>query len=184
MPLTNTNGRRIPRVSFGGAAEISIPASSTYILGSATNLSRLGCFVKTAAPSCVTGCKVNLKITYDEREFSVSGEVAYELSGQGLGIVFGPILPKDQIVLEHWISEAERRNLQTMSTEIGMRMAFLNDFPVELSCPQCQYKVLAKISALKAEKAYTFPCGHTYETETVLLKVLPVKGHDWRRPPS
>jgi hypothetical protein len=151
---------------------------SKYVVAAVTGLSRSGCFVKTTA-NFLTGCKVNVRITYNKTEFAASGKVVYTLPEMGIGIVLGPTSPKDQTILEHWLSEPER-DFKGVSAQVAVRirMAFLGDFPVELTCPVCQKKVVATISVLKEEKAYTFPCGHTAGTER-LVRILPLRSESW-----
>jgi hypothetical protein len=157
--------RRVPRVAFGGVAEVSAVDLSKYVIAAVTVLSRFGCSVKTTA-NFSAGSKVNARITYNETEFAAPGVVAYALPEMGIGIVFGAVSSKDQAVLEHWLSEPETDFEGISAREaVRIRMAFLDDFPVELTCPECHKKVLATISLLKEEKAYTFPCGHTAGTE-------------------
>ena len=68
-------------------------------------ISRLGCFVKTATPF-PSGESVSLRITHDGVAFAVTGIVVYSVSSKGMGIVFGAISIDDQRVLEDWVAEA------------------------------------------------------------------------------
>ena len=68
-------------------------------------ISRLGCFVKTATPF-PSGESVSLRITHDGIAFAVTGMVVYAASGKGMGIVFGAIPIDDQRVLENWLAES------------------------------------------------------------------------------
>jgi len=158
--------RRSARLAFAGVAELSVAEPSRHIIAAATTLSRFGCFIKTAV-SFVSGREVNVRITSEEDQFNASGEVAYELPGIGIGVAFGALSPKDRTVLEHWLCEPSQAYVMSISDQLSvrMRMAFLNDFPVELTCPECQHKSLARISVLKGERSHTFPCGHTWERE-------------------
>jgi hypothetical protein len=102
---STTNRRRVPRYAFGGVAEISPLHSREYIIASTTELSRLGCFLRTSA-SVPAGTQVTLKITHDEREFAARGKVAYVLAKRGMGITFELIEPKDEALLEAWLKQA------------------------------------------------------------------------------
>jgi hypothetical protein len=115
--------------------------------------------------------KLTLKITYDRKEFAAPGEGLYAEPGTGMGVGFDAISPKDQMVLDDWLAQA-------MLEPARIRTALLDDFPVELMCPTCKEKSWTKISALKQEKAYTFPCGHSTETE-FLLRTLPPPNVGW-----
>ena len=97
--------RRVPRRAFGGVAEITTAANpSAYIVASTTELSRYGCFVTTDV-SLPIGTKVSLKITYEDKVFNASGEVAYVLPERGMGIRFTTTAPEDVAVLESWLNQ-------------------------------------------------------------------------------
>jgi hypothetical protein len=98
------NRRRVPRRAFGGVAEITTAESSAYIVASTAELSRYGCFVNTQL-SLPVGTKVSLKITYEDKVFNASGEVAYVLSENGLGIRFTTTAPEDVALLEEWLRQ-------------------------------------------------------------------------------
>ena len=91
--------RRVPRCAFGGVAEITTVHPNTYIVVSTANLSRHGCFVTTLAFMPI-GTKVGVRITYDGSIFNASGEVAYVLSENGIGIKFTTTAPNDVALLE------------------------------------------------------------------------------------
>jgi hypothetical protein len=96
--------RRVPRFAFGGVAEITAVHPHTYILVSTADLSRLGCSVTTRATMPI-GTKVSLRITYDGRAFNASGEVAYVLSENRMGIKFTTTAPNDVALLEAWLRQ-------------------------------------------------------------------------------
>ena len=158
--------RRVPRIAFAGVAELAAAGPSKHIIAAATNLSRFGCFIKTTA-GFPMGCQVSLRVTSEGEEFSSAGEVLYVLPGKGMGIKFGAFSPKDRRVLEGCLSESEPRDFKSISTPeaVRIRMTFLNDFPVQLVCPECRHISWAKISVLKEEKAHMLSCGHTWGTE-------------------
>jgi hypothetical protein len=96
--------RRAPRYAFGGVAEVTALRSGQHLVAVTGELARLGCFVKTTTPFPV-GEAVNVRITYDDREFMVSGAVVYVLSSEGMGIAFGAITDSDAAVLEDWLAQ-------------------------------------------------------------------------------
>jgi hypothetical protein len=100
----STNRRRVPRYVFGGVAEICPLHSHEYIIAPTTELSSLGCFIRTSA-SLPPGTQVTLKITHDESEFTAHGKVAYTLPEIGVGIEFEAIEPKDEALLETWLKQ-------------------------------------------------------------------------------
>lgn len=97
--------RRTPRYPFGGVAEVILLRSGKYLVALTRELSRFGCFVSTRDPF-LAGEDVVLTITHHNREFAVSGEVAYARPAEGMGIAFGAIQAKDQAVLEYWLAES------------------------------------------------------------------------------
>jgi PilZ domain len=97
--------RRTPRHAFGGVAEVTAAKSGKYLIAVTGEISRLGCFVKTATPLPFDE-SVSLRITYDGRAIAVPGTVVYALPGKGMGIAFGAIPINDQRVLEDWLAES------------------------------------------------------------------------------
>jgi PilZ domain len=96
--------RRTARHTFGGVAEVTATQSGKYLVAIASEISRLGCFVKTMTPF-TSGEPVDVKITYSSRAFSATGRVIYALPAKGMGITFGAISADDQLVLEDWLAE-------------------------------------------------------------------------------
>ena len=79
--------------------------SGKHLIAVTGEISRLGCFVKTATPF-PSGESVSLRITHDGMAFAVTGMVVHSVSGKGMGIVFGAISIDDQRVLEDWLAQA------------------------------------------------------------------------------
>ena len=96
--------RRVPRRAFGGVAEITTAEPGAYIVASTAELSRYGCFVKTQQ-SLAIGTKVSLKITYEDKVFNRSGEVAYILPENSMGFRFTTTTPEDVALLEEWLRQ-------------------------------------------------------------------------------
>lgn len=109
MP-TQAERRRTHRYPFGGVAEVTAPRTGESLTAPTREISRFGCFVKTTTPF-PSGETVNLRITESGREFAVSGEVAYVLPTQGMGIAFGAIPVGDQAVLKDWLAEEHQRQM-------------------------------------------------------------------------
>jgi len=68
------------------------------------DLSIYGCGVSTARPF-PAGTKVMLKMVYARREIVAFGKVMYGRPDIGMGIAFTAITPRDQKVLEDWLSD-------------------------------------------------------------------------------
>ena len=95
--------RRAPRRPFGGVAEISSALPDAHIVGLATELGRFGCFVRTqkVVPA---GTKVSVKISHRGDECVTPGEVVHVSAQKGMGIKFEPATPRDEALLEDWLS--------------------------------------------------------------------------------
>jgi hypothetical protein len=96
--------RRTPRYPFiGGVAELT-NTSGQYLVAGTTQISRFGCFVRTKTPF-PAGVPINLRITYERREFSADSEVIYVLAAKGMGIAFRTIPSGTEEVLEDWLAQ-------------------------------------------------------------------------------
>jgi PilZ domain len=82
---------------------VTSPKSGKYVVAVTSEISLLGCFIKTATPF-PPGETVNLRITYDGKVFSVQGAVVYVLPTNGMGINFSAVPPSDQAILERWLT--------------------------------------------------------------------------------
>jgi hypothetical protein len=85
-------------------AEISAADPKLYVIGSASELSRFGCFVRSKA-SIPAGTKVSLKITYDGSAFNGAGEVSHVLAETGMGFHFAPDTAEDEALLQAWLRQ-------------------------------------------------------------------------------
>jgi len=68
------------------------------------DLNLYGCGVSTATPF-PAGTKVMLKMAYGREKITVFGKVVYGRQDIGLEIIFTPVEPEDQKLLEHMIAE-------------------------------------------------------------------------------
>src|SRR5579864_4600193 len=68
------------------------------------DLNLYGCGVSTATPF-PAGTKVMLKVVYGREKMTAFGKVIYGRPDIGMGIVFTTVEPKDQKLLEDWITE-------------------------------------------------------------------------------
>ena len=100
--------RRAARYYFGGAAEVTNVESGKYTVCKVTNLSRTGCFVKTAHPFAA-GTDVQLKITHNRRRLELPGKVATAQANEGMAIAFGTLSHDGELVLETWLAEVAVR---------------------------------------------------------------------------
>jgi hypothetical protein len=78
-----------------------------------TNLSVFGCEVSMRKP-LAKGTKIRLRILHRGAIFAALGHVA-NVRTNSIGVVFGRIEQKDQVVLEKWLAEA-RENHERIPT--------------------------------------------------------------------
>jgi hypothetical protein len=104
MGDTGTDRRRAIRYFFGGVAEVTDLGSGKRLVSETSELSRLGCFVKTTDPF-PPGAAVDFKITHEESSVAARGTVVYALD-KGMGIAFGVVSSTDQT--NGWLPNEER----------------------------------------------------------------------------
>jgi PilZ domain-containing protein len=100
--------RRATRHHFVRAAEVIHVESQKQLISLTRDLSLCGCFVTAKAPF-PKGTRVSLKIANSKANFSAVGNVAHNLSDEGMGIGFVQVEPKDQAVLEEWLAPASAK---------------------------------------------------------------------------
>jgi hypothetical protein len=105
ITTTTIERRRVISYFFGGAAEVISQQSGKYLLSETSEISLLGCFVKAKTPFA-PGTAVRLTITHQEKSFAASATVVYILAGNGMGLAFETVSPKDRAVLNAWLGEA------------------------------------------------------------------------------
>ena len=101
---TQVERRRATRQHFVSAVEVINVESRTQLISLTRNLSLCGCFVTVKTPS-PKGTRVSLKISNSKANFSAVGDVAHNLSDEGMGIEFVQVEAKDQAVLKEWLAE-------------------------------------------------------------------------------
>jgi hypothetical protein len=119
-----TGRRRAIWYFFGGIAEVTDVGSGNRLVSETSELSRLGCFVKTTDPF-LPGTVLDIKITHEKRSFVARGAVVHLLD-QGMGIAFGVVSPSDQTVLNGWLPNgrtnfvvAIRHRLEVIAANLG-----------------------------------------------------------------
>jgi hypothetical protein len=85
-------------------AEIAVPRSGEYFVGITSEIGRYGCFIRTKAVLS-PATKIDLRITYDDREFCTLATVVYRIPDQGIGIAFNSMMPQAQSVLADWLKQ-------------------------------------------------------------------------------
>jgi hypothetical protein len=98
--------RRYPFVAHVELTDMQSASQSTELT---SDLSVFGCQVDSQKPLPV-GTKVRIRITHGSANFVALGKVAYVIPNAGMGIVFSTIEPKDQLILEEWVSELRDRS--------------------------------------------------------------------------
>jgi len=98
--------RRVPRISFGAPADLTVEHSGATTPVRIKELSLYGCFVET--PILLnTQTRVHLKIYGPHDYFEASAMVIYTQSNSGLGLVFWDVRPGFQPILKKWLLQAE-----------------------------------------------------------------------------
>jgi len=101
---TQVERRRATRHHFVSAVEVINVESRKQLISLTRDLSLCGCFVTVKTPS-PKGTRVSLKISNSQANFSAVGNVAHNLSDEGMGIEFVQVEAKDQAVLKEWLAE-------------------------------------------------------------------------------
>jgi PilZ domain-containing protein len=97
--------RQMTRYDFGAIAEVVDLNSREDVVVVTRDLSFAGCFVKTRYPF-PAGTEVRVRITYAGCDFAALGNVTGNVTPEGMGIEFLAIEPKDQAIIEEWLSGA------------------------------------------------------------------------------
>jgi hypothetical protein len=93
------------RYDFGAIAQVVDLNSREDVVVVTRDLSLAGCFVKTRYPF-PAGTEVRVRITYSGSDFAAIGNVTGNVTPEGMGIEFLAIEPKDQAIIEEWLSGA------------------------------------------------------------------------------
>jgi PilZ domain len=94
---------RARRYPVAASIELIDIESEAAMKARTLDLSLFGCFVKAANPWSI-GTRVRMKISYKGAAFTAFGHVT-NLRGNGMGIAFSQIAPKDETVLEICMAE-------------------------------------------------------------------------------
>src|SRR5579863_8926077 len=97
--------RQMTRYDFGAIAEVVDLNSREDVVVVTRDLSLAGCFVKTRYPF-PAGTEVRVRITYSGSDFAAVGNVTGNITPEGMGIEFLAIEPRDQAIIEEWLSGA------------------------------------------------------------------------------
>ena len=103
-PAIVVERRRGPRYQFTATVELVDLKSRMRVQARTSDLSRGGCYVDTTSPLPVDTA-VKMRLTKDNRSFSVEAKVVYSLSGMGMGLAFTSADPEQVAVLKRWIGE-------------------------------------------------------------------------------
>jgi PilZ domain len=101
MPLEK---RRTPRYMFFASAELIEEKSEVRVASRVSELSLYGCYLDMMNPF-PTDTPIRLKIWTEENiVFQSKGKVIYSQPNMGAGVAFVDVQPKDQTVLEGWLT--------------------------------------------------------------------------------
>jgi hypothetical protein len=99
---------RATRHPFAAAIEVTDIRSEKQVTTRTRDLSVFGCFAETTKPF-PRGTLVRLRIHHGTAKISVRGRIVYVRAGEGMGIVFSGIEPRDQAILDRWLAEMRDR---------------------------------------------------------------------------
>ena len=94
--------RKSNRIPFIASAEVLSESAGTRLSARVSDLSADGCYVDTINP-LVDGTPVRVKILTDAQIFEASATVVYSHTHLGMGLMFGEVLPKSQVILKNWL---------------------------------------------------------------------------------
>jgi len=100
--------RRVPRVPFKATSVVAETVSTRVVVARTTELSRFGCFVRTIN-LLPQGSRIQIELVEGRDTFTASGKVAH-VRGDGMGIVFGTVEPKNYEILSKWLSRTPRQS--------------------------------------------------------------------------
>jgi hypothetical protein len=100
--------RGVPRIPFKATSVVAEIGSARLVVAQTTELSRFGCFVRTAT-LLPQGSRIQVELVEGGEIFTASGKVAY-VTGDGMGIVFSTVEPEKYEILSRWLSRAPRQS--------------------------------------------------------------------------
>src|ERR1700730_4315893 len=92
-----------PRYSFAATAEVLEPQTNSRMPGRASDLDRGGCFIDTLNPF-PAGTTLALRLSNENQSFRAKAEVAYVLTGMGMGLSFTTADAGQLRILDEWIA--------------------------------------------------------------------------------
>ena len=92
-----------PRYSFAASAEVVEPQTNSRMPGRASDIDRGGCFIDTLNPF-PAGTALMLRLSNENQSFRAQAEVAYVLTGMGMGLSFTIAEAEQLRTLEGWIA--------------------------------------------------------------------------------
>ena len=96
--------RTEPRYPVAAMAEAIDIKSHTRIAGRISDIGPGGCYFEVMSPFGV-GAELQLRITRNEQNLTVSARVLYSTGGMGMGLLFTKVDPEQQHLLLRWVSE-------------------------------------------------------------------------------
>ena len=96
--------RQSDRYGFKSTAEVRDLGSRTEQILFTRDLSKGGCFIKTADPP-PKGTRIRVRIEHAGAEFTAIGRVTDNVSAEGMGVEFVEMEPKNRAILEKWLTD-------------------------------------------------------------------------------
>jgi hypothetical protein len=104
---------RARRYEFTARIEVTDLQTEQQISERTINVSLYGCRVRTSK-AFPLGTKISLRITHEGESFAALGKIAYCGRNAEAGIEFTRVEPKDQLILEKWITELREERHHSM----------------------------------------------------------------------
>jgi hypothetical protein len=95
--------REAARHSFSATAEVVEMTSGGRVSTRAADLSQKGCYLDTLNPF-PTGTKVQVRIRWDDSEFTCAAEVRDSQAGMGMGVAFTDLDDAQRALIESWVA--------------------------------------------------------------------------------
>ena len=102
--------RSEPRFPVAAMAEAIDIKSHTRISGRISDIGAGGCYFEVMSPFGV-GAELQLRITRNQQNLTVSARVLYSTGGMGMGLLFTKIEPEQRHLLAQWVGELSGKPL-------------------------------------------------------------------------
>jgi hypothetical protein len=90
-------------------AEVLDLSTSAQFRARTSDVSRTGCYIDTLNP-LAHGSEISVRLQHEKDSFEARARVMYVSAGLGMGVMFAPDVPADQLaILDGWLSAAAKK---------------------------------------------------------------------------